>query len=422
MSTRRHFLEIAALSALGAGRACAANDRIAIGVVGVGSRGSAVMNGFLGLPDVRIAAVCDVDRYHYREHTTRKGNPYGLDPAKLRVDQKYGDEGCAAYHDYRELIARDDLDAVIVATPDHWHAKIAMEAIESGKDVYCEKPVTHTFAEGKALHEAVAKRGAVFQVGSQQRSMPEFRRAVELVRNGVLGKLTKVEIGLPPGYETAMGSTEVETPPETLDYPAWCGPSPQLPYMRARHHRWWRGHSAFGGGTLMDWIGHHNDIASWGGGFEKSGPVSLQATRWSREHALDVYDTPVDYAIECKYPGGLEWTIDCQFAAGTKWIGENGWIHVERGALTASDTAWVGDDFEIGGEFKITQPERHDQNFIDCLRSRDACIAPAEEGHRSITPGHLARASAALGARKIVWDAKNETAVGDPEVQALLDA
>ncbi len=434
-TSRRRFLRssVAALAApavvpssvLGAADRPAASERITVGVVGCGARGFANLQELLKLPDCQVVAVCDVDTFHYREHTTRKGRPYGLDPAKMAVEQHYAKQkesgefkGVATTSDYRELCARDDLDAVLVATPDHWHALNVLEALRAGKDVYCEKPVTHRFAEGQRIYREVAKRNAIFQTGSQQRSEKNFHRAVEIVQNGLLGKLTRVEVGLPAGYPGPMGSTDKETPPTHLDYEFWTGPAPMMPYMRARNHRWWRGHSAYGGGNIMDWIGHHNDIAHWGAGFDGSGPLSVEAVDWTWPDGGDIYDLPVEFEIRCEYPGEIAWSIASKNRAGTKWIGEDGWVWVNRGALETSDPAWKADDFVPGPKKAYDSPGHH-RNFLDGIKTREACVAPAETAHRSVTPGHLSFVANEVG-RKLSWDAAKEVIVGDEAAQELL--
>ncbi len=414
-------------SVLGKGGGTAPSNRITIGAIGMGARGFANLDGFFKCDDAQVVAVCDVDTFHYREYATRTGRPLGLEPGKLKVETTYADrkggsgdyKGCNTYEDYHELCARDDIDAVLVATPDHWHALMTLEALRQGKDVYCEKPVTHHFHEGQQVVAEVAAREAVFQTGSQQRSTANFRQAVELVLNGHLGKIQKVEVGLPAGYPEPQASTEVLPIPDHLNYDFWCGPSPVLPYMRATHHRFWRGVRAYGGGNLMDWIGHHNDIAHWGLGMDGSGPLEVEATGWTSPKG-GIYDTPVDFTVRCQYAGDIETTISTQNRGGTKWIGENGWVWVNRGALEASNPEWIAPEFDRGGTKAYESPDHH-RNFLDCVKSRKPCVAPAETGHRSITPGHLGFVSNTLG-RKLKWDAAKEQIVGDEEAQKLLMA
>lgn len=405
--------------AFGASGRKSPSERITVGVVGAGSRGFNLIDEFLKQADAKIVAVCDVDSFHHRDRPWGQGPAYGRVPAKRRIDKHYNSTsgGVSITDDFREICQRDDIDAVVVATPDHWHALCTLEALRNGKDVYCEKPVTHTFHEGQLVYREVARQKAVFQVGSQQRSSEEFRRAVQLVRSGIFRKVQRIEVGLPPGYDKPQGDTKVVTPPEHLDYDRWCGPAPKLPYMRGRHHRWWRGHRAYGGGVLMDWIGHHNDIAHWAIGADSSGPTKVEAVGWTFPDT-DVYDTPHQYEIQCEYEGGIQTSISSMNLLGTKFIGDEGWVHVTRGRLTASDKRWATKEFAIDVE-DIYHSENHARNFLDCVKSRETCIAPAETGHRSITPGHLGYVSSSLG-RPLTWDPKTETVVGDEEANKLL--
>lgn len=429
---RREFLSLTAAcaaasiipaSAMGRSKT-SPNERIQVGIVGVGSRGFNLMDDLLAEDDARIVAVCDVDSMHYRDRPWGQGRPFGCKPAKKKIEEHYagktsssGAEEVAIYSDYRELLARKDLDAVVVATPDHWHALIAIDSMRAGKDVYCEKPLSHTFGEGQAICREAAKCKAVFQVGSQQRSGAEFRKAVDLVRNGHLGKLKTVEVGLPSGYAEPMGDTTVQDPPRHLDYAFWCGPAVELPYMRARHHRWWRGHRAFGGGVLMDWIGHHNDIAQWALDEHRGGPQTVEAVGWTFPET-DVYNTPHHYQIRCEYAGGIVSTIGDSHPVGTKWIGEDGWVFVTRGKLQASDPRWAKKDF-APGTIRVPVSPGHMRNFLDCIRSREECIAPPDIAHRSITPGHLGYVSNALG-RVLRWDAQAERILKDEEADKIL--
>ncbi|MBT5019310.1 MAG: Gfo/Idh/MocA family oxidoreductase [Planctomicrobium sp.] len=402
-----------------------ANDRINVGIVGLGSRGFNLLDEFLGEERVQIVGLCDVHDLHYRDRGWGKGPVYGRVPARQKVEKKYGEQyksgtfaGLTITSEYDYLCQRDDVDVIVVATPDHWHAQCTLNALRAGKDVYCEKPVTHLFSEGQAVYREVAKQMAVFQTGSQQRSLPFFQHAVNLVRNGVLGEIKKIEVGIPPGYDEPMGSTEVLTPPIGLDYERWCGPSEVLPYMQARHHRWWRGHRAYGGGVLMDWIGHHNDIAHWSMDLDKSGPSLVEAVDWTYPNT-DVYNTPHQYTIRCEYPNGITSTISSRNEQGTKWIGENGWFHVKRAGMSASDSRWANLKFKVPGDFRVQQVKNHVANFIDCVISREEPLAPAETGHRSITPGHLGYVSQTLQ-RPLKWDADKEVVINDSEANLLL--
>ncbi len=401
----------------------AAGSRRTVGVVGLGSRGFNLIDDLLRQSDAQIVAVCDVDELHYRDLAWGKGKAFGRTPARRLIETQYARRGkgtaprVSVYSDFRELCAHDDLDAVVVATPDHWHALIALTALGRGLDVYCEKPVTHLFAEGRTLYREAARRKAIVQVGSQQRSDARFRRAVEIVRNGHLGRIERVEVGLPSGYERPQGETRVVEPPEHLDYEMWCGPARKLPYMRARHHRWWRGHTAFGGGVLMDWIGHHNDIGHWGIAMDSRGPLRVEAVDWTFPQT-PVYDTPHHYTIRCDYPGGIATTISDGNPIGTRWIGDEGWIHVRRGKWSASNSSWLEPKFDPGA-WRLDPPTHHMRNFLDCMATRRPCHAPPETAHRSITPGHLAYVSWKLK-RPLKWDAAGEQVVDDDEANRLL--
>ncbi len=402
----------------------APSNRIQMGFVGMGNRGRGVMQALMNHKAAQGVAVCDLDKgYQAPNGKNMQGLETGVELLNKSNAKKGGSEsGVKGYADYREMIARGDLDAIMVATPDHWHAMVCMEAARNDIDIYCEKPITHLFAEGYHLHREVTKRDLIFQVGSQQRSSREFRTAVEIVRNGLIGKISKVEVGLPSGKTSAQGDTTVKEPPAHLDYDAWCGPSEKLPYMDARCHWNWRWHLSYGGGQLMDWIGHHNDIAHWGLDMDKAGPESVEAKNFEYvKDLMEVYDSPVQYDVVSQYPGGIELLMSSRNQMGTKFIGENGWVHVTRGKLTASNPAWAEKDF-VAGEWKGYHPGAgHQSNFIEGVINRKETICPAETGHRSATPGHIGYVSHQLG-RKIKWDSKNEKVVGDEEASKLLMA
>lgn len=427
----RRVFATASLSALAgttvlarAARQTAAVDRINIGVIGLGSRGFNLIDEFLSQSDCQITAVCDVDELHHRDRPWGTGKTFGRQPASQHIQTEYAaaksgtqHRGLQVFADYRQLIDMDSLDAVVVATPDHWHALCTLTALRAGKDVYCEKPVTHLFTEGQAVIAETARQQAVFQTGSQQRSDALFQRVVDLAHNEVLGKIKSVEVGLPPGYAKPMGSTTILKPRSGLDYDLWCGPSESLPLMQARFHRWWRGHRAYGGGVLMDWIGHHNDIAHWAIGVQDTGPVSVEAVNWEFPET-GIYNTPASYTIRCEYANGVTSSISSQNQQGLKIIGTQGWVYARRGKIEASDSRWLEKDFQPGS-VRIPRPSNHVRNFLDCVRSRSECIAPARISHRSITPGHLGYVSSQLQ-KKLQWDPEKETITNDPEADRIL--
>ena len=391
---------------LGLGGQTPPSERIVMGVIGQGGMGRHDAGGFMALKEAQLVAVCDVDKQH-------------LEEGAGDVNKSYGNSDCKKYSDFRELLARKDLNAVVVATPDHWHAICAITAIRAKLDVYCEKPVTHTFAEGQALVAAAKERGAIFQVGSQQRSEWGFRRAVELVHNGHIGKVKTVEVGLPTGSKKADGDTKPQDPPANVDYDFWCGPSEKLQYVPARLHWNWRWHLSYGGGQLMDWIGHHNDIAHWGLGRDGSGPVEVQAIGFEYPEDRTVWNGAWKYEVACKFDDGVTTSLSNKNPMGCKWIGETGWVFVDRGKLEASNPEWVKKEFDPGPK-KAYASDNHRANFLECVKSRKPTICPSETGHRSITPGHLGLLSEALGGRVIHWDPKAEKIIGDDEADKRL--
>src|SRR5512136_2159586 len=286
------FPTIVRASALGKDGAVAASDRIVMAGIGFGMMGPGNMADFLEKPEVQWVAVCDLDT----EPLAR---------AKGMVDKKYGNKSCATYHDFRELYQRKDLDAVSIAVPDHWHAILSIAALRAGLDVYGEKPLTHNLREGRALCDAVQRYGRVWQTGSWQRSQENFHRACELVRNGRVGKIQRVEVGLPAGhtdFARTFGQEKIEPPPPNLDYDRWLGPAPYSPYCKARVHMNWRWNFDYAGGQLMDWVGHHLDIAHWALGLERTGPIEVKGT--GEFPKTGIYNTATRYWVETKYADG----------------------------------------------------------------------------------------------------------------------
>ena len=383
----------------------APSNQVTMALIGAGNMGMGNMRAFLAMPDVRVLAVCDVNR-------AKREN------GKAEVDKRYGDRACATYRDFRDVCMRDDVDAVIVATPDHWHAVIGVYAANCGKDIYGEKPFSHDLREGRALVRAVERNGRVWQTGSWQRSRGEMQRAVELVRNGRIGKIARVEVGLPSGGR-GPAATPGAPVPDGLDWDMWVGPAPERPFEGV--YDWhWRWVSDWGGGQLMDWVGHHGDIAQWGLGTDLSGPVSFEGS--APDDREGIYDTPKSYKIECEYANGVKMTVANDgngVKMGTKWIGENGeWVWVNRGQFDASSRALREGRIEAG-EIRLKSPGHHRQ-FIDCVKNRAVTLTPAEIAHRSASIGHLCRAAIATG-RKLTWDPAAERIVGDAEADRLLE-
>ncbi len=380
----------------------APSNRIVMGAIGMGSMGTGDLRGFLGKREVQVVAVCDVEKAH-RER------------AKKHTDDKYGNQSCRAYLDYRELIGRGDLDAVMLALPDHWHALPAVAAAKAGLDIHGQKPLARSIREGRAICDAVHRYGRVWQTGSQQRSDQKFRRAAELVRNGRIGTIHKVEVGLPTGGGTdAKPVTQI---PEGLNWDRWLGPAPEAPYRGIVHWNW-RWIMDYSGGQLTDWAGHHIDIAHWGMGWDTTGPVEIEGKGVYPENGI--YNVPSEYRFNATYANGIVMTIanNKQITQGAKWIGDRGWIHVNRGGLSASDPKILQE--KIGAnEIRLYESRDHKQNFLDCVKSRELTICPAEVGHRSISVALLGEIAMLTG-RKIKWNPDTEEIQGDPEATALL--
>jgi predicted dehydrogenase len=380
----------------------APSNRIVMGAIGVGSQGTGDMRGFLSKSEVQMVAVCDVEKAH-------------RDRAKQLCDEKYGNGDCTSYLDFRELIGRGDLDAVMLAMPDHWHAIPAIAALRAGLDIHGQKPFARSIREGRAMCDTVHRYGRVWQTGSQQRSDYKFRRACELVRNGRIGKILKIEVGLPTGGGTDVKA--VAQVPEGLDWNFWLGPAPYVPYRGVLHWNW-RWIMDYSGGQLTDWAGHHIDIAHWGMGWDYTGPVEIEGRGNYPQDGI--YNVPTEYRFNCTYANGIVMTVanNQQLTQGAKWYGEKGWIHVSRGGLTASNEKILKE--EIGpDEIRLVDSRDHKQNFLDCVKSRKLTICPAEVGLRSISVALLGEIAMLTG-RKIKWNPDTEEIIGDPEASALL--
>jgi predicted dehydrogenase len=374
-----------------------------MGAIGVGSMGTGNMRNFLGIPEVQMVAVCDVDSNHSKR-------------AKEIVDKHYGNNDCATYRDYRDFLTRDDLDAICLALPDHWHAIPVIAAARKGLDMYGEKPLARSITEGRAMCDAVHRYSCVWQTGSWQRSGGRFRRAAELVRNGRIGTVTCVEVGL-PGGPGSRDYPPIEQPPANLDWDFWLGPAPERKFMNFGPHWNWRWIMDYSGGQLTDWAGHHIDIAHWGLGFDYTGPVKI-IPKGAKYPETGIYDVPYDYRFVCRYANGVEIEVSNQFPMGAKWYGDKGWIHVNRGMIDASPKHVLKD--VIGpDEIKLYKSDHHQRNFIECVKSREKTVTPIEVAHRSISVGLLGEIALLTG-RAISWNPEKEKIIGDPEASALL--
>jgi len=414
------FPTIIPASALGAVGSVAPSNRITMGCIGLGGRGTVDMRQFLNNPEVQIVALCDVDAgsTNYEDHWYR-----GLAPAKADVEKRYATQkpsgtwkGCDTYNDFRDLLARQDIDAVCVATPDHWHAFIVVAAAQAGKDIYCEKPLSHNIADGRAMVEAVARYGRVFQCGSQRRSEPKWRRACELIRNGRIGKVHTIRVDLMGGYWLRNGSYRPQQPipvPKGFDYDLWLGPAPWAPYIHGRCHWNFRWNYDYSGGMVTDWGAHFIDMAHWAMGTEETGPVEIEGRgEFPPNGAL--WNTATSFHFECKYANGMKLIVKSG-GGGVKWEGTDGWVENDNKTYPASVAK------EIVGPHEIHLYESNDQhgNFIDCVKSRGRTAAPVEIAHRSISVAHLGNIAMLTG-HKIKWNPEKEQILGDPGAGALL--
>ncbi len=420
-STRRDFLkkstaisagafllpQIIPSTALGMGGKLPPSDRIIMGAIGVGSQGTGNMNTFLEhSKEVQFVAVCDVDSNHSKN-------------AKGLVDAANKNSDCRTYGDYREFLEKEKLDAVCIALPDHWHGLIYSAAANKKLDIYGEKPLARTIYDGRAIVSAVKRNNIVWQTGSWQRSTPNFHRAVELVLNGRIGKVTRIEVGLPDGNK-GVGTPPVKDVPANLDWEMWLGPAPKVPFRGIVHWQW-RWILDYSGGQLTDWAGHHIDIAQWGIGMERSGPVEFSGEGVYPREGL--FNVPVEYNINCKYANGIEMRVANSSQLPTKnggatWYGEKGWINVDRGRLIASDPKILD---EVIGENEIHPYKsiNHVGNFLECVKSRAETVAPVEIAHRSISVGLLGEIAMTTG-QKFQWDPVKEEIIGNPVASRLL--
>lgn len=419
------FPSVVPASALGLDGQVAPSNRITLGMIGTGNQGLGDLRQFLKDERVQVLAVCDVNR---ESAGYWNGAIAGREPARRLVEEKYasqkasGDyDGCDAYSDFRDVLERDDIDAVEIATPDHWHAIPVIEACKAGKDVYCQKPLSLTIAEGRAMSNAASQYQRVFQTGSQQRSDSHFRRACELVRNGRIGKLHTVRCGLPGGRPDLGKTIDHKNPepvPDGFDYSMWLGPAADAPYAPARCHVNFRWIYDYSGGQVTDWGGHHPDCAQWGMGTDSTGPIEIR----NAEAVFPpdpLWNTATEFYFEAVYENGVTMIVSNKERSGVTWEGSDGWVWADRGQHHASSRAIL--QSEIGpDEIHLYKSDDHFRNFIDCVIDRKECAAPAEVAHRSITICHLGNIALRLGRQSLKWDPASERILEDDEAAALL--
>lgn len=386
--------------ALGLDGAVAPSNRITVGFIGTGSRMGGLMRSFLVEKDVQAIAVCDP-----------------RDRARESAQRVAGVGNGRSYRDFRELVARPDIDAVAIASPDHWHVLHSIAAVQAGKDVYCEKPLGNTIAEGQALVNAVRRRGAVFQHGTQLHSLAPVRQACELVRNGRLGDLKRIVIGSPPG--AARPAMPPEKSPADIDYDLWLGPVPLRPYNSVIvNDRGWYFVSDFSqSGWIAGYGVHDIDIAQWAIGMERSGPVEIEGRGVFPKDGL--FDTVMTYEIEFRYANGvaLLMTDTSRNRHGVRFDGTKGWVFT-RDRIEAAPADLL-EDVIRPGEIHLERSPGHTRNFLDCVKSRAEPITSAEVAHRATSTALLGGIAVRLG-RKLRWDPALEKFVGDEAANRML--
>jgi len=421
-STRRQFLATAASafavpmvipgSALGLGQTVAPSERIGTGCIGMGSRGNGHVNEISSFRETQVVAVCDVQ--------SRRA-----EAAQQRVEARYAQQtasgtykGCAAYQDFRELLARPDIDAVTIASPENWHAIMSVEAMKTGKDVYCEKALSLTVAEGRAVCDAASRFGRVFQAGTQQRSDQRFRFACELARNGYLGKVHTVTVGVPSGRRELH--LPAKPAPEGLDYDLWLGPAPFKPYREGLCSYNWYFFTDYCAGWIQSWGVHHVDIALWG-------QPSLQATTLTVEGTAEFLpggdaDVSFGWQTQLTTPAGLVLRFHDDGSSpvghGVRFEGDQGWVHVTRGSINAEPKSLLSATIKPGEE-RLYRSQHHMADFVRCMQTRRDPVAPAEACHAATTATLLADIATRTG-RKLTWDWQQEQFIGDDGANRML--
>lgn len=409
-----------------------ASERINVGFVGYGTMAHDNIGNFLNHESVQVVAVADPNKesgmYGYSAE-----RPGGREPCVRRVNEFYAQKlakpdykGCTAYSDYREMFNREDLDAVVISTPDHWHAIQAVTAARKGLHIYGQKPMSLCIAEGQAMVKEVAKAGVTFQVGSQQRSDNYFRMACEFVRNGRLGKIERIEVGLPGGYsvfgKSAADSSKVALPqpPDYVDFDMWLGPAMKRPFVPAIHNPLsWRNNLDYSGGMITDWGAHHFDIVQWALGKDASGPVLVENLKSDMPARKEIFNTAASYSFEYVYAEGTRVFVSNTFPNGVRFVGEQGKeLFVTRGKLEMTPPEMIREKI-TDSEIKLYVSGQHERNFIDCIYSGQPTITTCEIGHRSISIAHLANIALRLGRTKVNWDPVNEVFVNDAEANQL---
>jgi predicted dehydrogenase len=391
-------------SVFGSPRSAAPSDRVRLGFIGIANRGSQNLGTFLKMLDrVDIVALCDVDSRF-------------LDQANRKVEAQTKRK-CATYGDYRKLLENKDVDAVVISTPDHWHALTTIDACHAGKDVYCEKPLTLTIAEGKAMIAAARTNKRIVQTGSQQRSDDKFRLGCELVRSGRIGNVHTVRVGISGvnfGKKPPIDAGLTEAPPE-LNYDFWLGPAPNRKYDPMRVHYNFRFFWDYSGGQMTNWGAHHLDIAQWGLGMDESGPVRIEAK--ARYNAQKLFEVPEWCEVHYEYANGVRLICGQSEKGGTTFEGKDGSVHVSRNVLEVKPDG-LADKSLADSDVHLYESKDHHGNWLDCIHSRKLPICDVAIGHRSASVCHLGNI-AIRSQRTIHWDPEKEQIVGDDDTAKM---
>jgi len=381
----------------------APSERITIGCIGMGGHGTSWnLSHLLGEKDAQVVAVCDV----FRDRAEK---------ARAIVDQRYGGKGCASYMDFRKIIERDDIDAVMISTPDHWHVLLSVIAMRAGKDVICEKPML-TIQEGRFLCDTVTRHKAVFQTSTEDRSIPVYHQMAQIVRNGVLGKLARVEVELPAGQR--FPNEEPAPVPEGLDYDLWLGPAPYAPYTPNRTERQhWRHIWDYSGGKFTDWGMHQLDTVQLALDMERSGPIRVEGKGTVNEGSM--YNTFITYDVKYTYSNGVEVRVksggtSLKFYGTGGWVGNGGWRQPLEGS-SKEILKWKPGE----GDIRLyTNPRGEHRDFLDCVKTRKDPYFPAEAGHRCSSLLHIGNISMLLG-RALRWSPEKEEFVNDDQANSM---
>jgi predicted dehydrogenase len=418
--TRRSFLKTAAALAacpclvpgttFGAAGRPAPSNRLHCAVIGLGDRGSQHTGALCGLGEAQVVAVCDPYRRKAEDWKKRVEDHY----ARAAGTGAY--QGCTAYQDFREILTRADIDAVVIAAPENWHVLMSLAAMRAGKDVYCEKALSLTVAEGRAACQAVRRHSRVFQIGTQQRSERRFRFACELARNGYLGAVHTVNVSVPGGRSLPVALPKA--PPPELDYDLWLGPAPWTPYNDTKCTFNWYFIADYCAGWIQSWGVHHIDIALWGQPALMASTLEIEGTATFPTEGQA--NTSINWKVQAQPKQGpkLVFTDDKNGQHGVRFIGEKGWVHVVRGGISAEPEELLEVKLKAGDEH-LYESRDHLVNFLECVKTRRDPVAPVEAGHAATTFTLVADIATRLQ-RKLTWDWRAERFVNDPAANALL--